>query len=68
MNIIEGIQQQQKRFREVVIPAYQSIGVAGVPAIELLLKPLLARSEKAIASGDVVEAVRVYKEMQDVEV
>jgi hypothetical protein len=67
MNLIEGIQQQQKRFREVVIPAYQEIGQAGLPALELLLKPLLERSEKAIASGDVVEAVRVYKEMQDVE-
>jgi hypothetical protein len=66
-NLIEGIQEQQQRFREEIIPAYESIGASGQLALQLLLRPLLARSERAIASGDVVEMLCVCKEMQDME-
>lgn len=67
MNLIEGIQEQQKRFREELIPAYESIGNAGQFALQLTLRPLLARSEKAIASDDVLEMLRVCQEMRNCE-
>jgi hypothetical protein len=66
-NLIEGIQEQQKRFREELIPAYESIGLAGQFALQLTLRPLLAESEKALASGDVVQMLSVCKQMQDCE-
>lgn len=68
MNLIEGIQKQQKRLREVVIPAYKSIGISGVPALVLIIEPALKASEKAIASGDVVEMLRAYQDMESIEV
>lgn len=68
MNLIEGIQREQKRLREVVIPAYISIGRAGIPALALIIEPALKASEKAIASGDVVEMMRAYQDMESIEV
>lgn len=64
-NLIEGIQEQQKRFREQLIPTYESLGLAGQFALQLTLRPLLDESEKAIASGDVVQMLSVCKQMQD---
>lgn len=65
-NLIEGIQEQQKRFHEVVIPAYESIGPSGQFALQCVIRPLLVLADVAIATGDVVAMVRVCKEMQDV--
>jgi hypothetical protein len=66
MNLIEAIQQQQTRFRDELIPAYEEIGTAGQFALQLTLKPLLTASEQAIASGDAVDMIRVLQQMRDV--
>jgi hypothetical protein len=67
MNLIEGIQQQQKRLREEIIPMYQEIGISGLPALQIIIRPLLDQSEKAIASGDAIEMICVLELMREVE-
>lgn len=67
MNLIEGIQAEQKRFREELIPAYESIGGEGKFALLFVLKPLLIQSDVAIACGDVTAMVKVLAEMRAVQ-
>jgi hypothetical protein len=65
-NLIEAIQQQQARFRDVLIPAYTEIGNAGKFCLLFVIKPLMVQADVAIATGDVVKMVEVLKEMQEV--
>ena len=64
MNLIEGIQERCNYIREVVIPEYDRLGPTGMLGKMLLLADI-AKGEKAIASDDVIEMVRVYKELID---
>ena len=63
-NLIEGIQKEQTRCREL-LKQYEAIpiesgffGIAGIGAS-------LERADKAVASGDVVEMLAAYKDLKD---
>ncbi len=62
-NLIEGIQKEQARCREL-LKLYEAIpiesgffGISGIGAS-------LERADKAVASGDVVEMLAAYKDLK----
>ena len=63
-NLIEGIQEEQTRCRDLLV-LYKAIptGGFGAAVIELALK----NSNKAIASGDAVEMLMAYNELKKIE-
>jgi len=61
-NIIEGIQAQCNRCREL-ITHYDAIGPAGAFG-KWMIQRDIAEGETAIASGDVVRMVRAYKALE----
>ena len=63
-NLIEGIQEEQKRCRDL-LALYKAIppGFLGIAVIELALK----NADKAIASGDAVEMLKSYNELKKIE-
>jgi hypothetical protein len=65
-NVIEGIQRQCNRVRDELLPAYESIGPAGKFGAAML-KLAVKNGEAAIASGDVVQMVAAYKELESCE-
>jgi len=65
VNLIEGIQQQCNRCREL-IQQYESIGPAGVFGAAMI-RGDIKDAEDAIASGDVVEMLRAYKILEGCE-
>jgi len=64
INLIEGVQKEQARCREL-LKEYEALptetGWFGVRVI----KESLQRADKAIASGDVVEMVRAYEDLKN---
>lgn len=56
---------EQKRCRDL-LTIYQSIGAPGVFGA-VVISDALARAENAMASGDVVEIVRSYQELRELE-
>jgi len=65
MNLIEGLQKEAERRRKI-LKSYEDIGVAGIFGATLL-KYDINRAEKAIANGDVVEMLSVYKKLSEAE-
>jgi len=64
MNLVEGIQGEMNRVRElrkqyVAIGSPGAFGCAGIDAE-------IRQGEKAIASGDVVEMIKAYNSLQGV--
>lgn len=66
MNLIEGLQKEANRRRDI-LPHYEAIGHAGDFGA-IFLKSDIQRAESAIAGGDVVEMLHVYKELSEAEV
>ena len=64
MNLLEGIQKEQKRLREELIPLYERIGPAGIVGI-VMMKASIDGGDRAIASGDVVEMLRACGDLQE---
>ena len=64
MNLLEGIQKEQKRLREELIPLYETIGPAGIVGIAMM-KASIDGGDRAIASGDVVEMLRACRDLQE---
>jgi hypothetical protein len=64
MNLIEGIQQKCNYIRDTIIPEYDAIGPAGRFG-KIMLQADIQKGEQAIASGDVTECLRVYKELEE---
>jgi hypothetical protein len=64
MNLIEGIQQKCNFIRETILPEYIKIGPSGAFGV-IGLREDIAKGERAIAGGDVVEMMRVYKELEE---
>jgi hypothetical protein len=62
MNIIEGIQEQNNRVREL-IKLYLSVPNGQFAAA--MMKAAIQEGEAAIASGDVVRMVAAYKELEE---
>lgn len=63
MNLVEGIQKKCNFIRETIIPVYDEIGPAGSIG-KLLLQADIERGEQAIAGGDVIEMLQVYKDLE----
>ena len=63
MNLIEGIQQQQERVRGI-IPHYEEIGMLGIFGLAML-KEAVKHGDRAIASGDTIDMLAAYKELED---
>lgn len=61
MNIIEGIQEETKRCREL-IKIYGTIQTGAFGA--MMISQDIKRGEQAIASGDVVEMIVAYKALE----
>jgi hypothetical protein len=61
MNIIEGIQGQNNRAREL-IKLYASVPNSQFAAV--MMKAAIQEGEEAIASGDAVRMIAAYKELE----
>jgi hypothetical protein len=59
VNLIEGLQAEMNRLRDVAIPEYEEIGPAAGFAV-MCMRVEIIEAEAAIAGGDVVEMLRVY--------
>jgi hypothetical protein len=65
-NLIEGLQTEMNRVREI-IKEYESLpGGAGLLASGFM-KGSIKSAERAISSGDTVEMLRSYKALQEYE-
>ena len=64
-NLVEGIQRQCNRVREL-LPHYDAIGPTGAFG-KAMLQLAIKNGEAAIASGDVVQMMAAYKELEGCE-
>jgi hypothetical protein len=65
MNIIEGIQEQQKSCMKL-IKIYESLGPVGTFG-KLAIQQEIDAADRAIAAGDVIEMMAVYKRLESCE-
>lgn len=64
-NLIEAIQKECKRVREIV-PHYEAIGPVGIFG-KTMLEGAIRKGEQAIASGEVIAMVRALDELRGCE-
>lgn len=57
------IQNEIKRVRDVLIPAYQAAGPAAAIAIQMM-RNSLDNATKALAEGNVIEIIRAYEDLK----
>lgn len=62
----EALPREMARVRDTIMPAYQSIGTSGMPALFLMRRSLDAAA-KAMAEGDVVAMIAAYKDLKGYE-
>jgi len=62
-NIIEGIQSELARVREV-LKYYEEIPQGQFGA--LMIKRTIAEAESAVAHGDVVEMIRTHQDLKEI--
>lgn len=60
----EALPREMARVRDEVMPAYQSIGVEGMPAL-FMMRAELDAATKALAEGDVVAMLRAYESLKE---
>lgn len=60
--LADGLPKQQARCREL-LEQYVEIGPPGAFAAAMI-RQALARAERAASSGDVIEMIRAYKELE----
>jgi hypothetical protein len=65
-NLIEGLLEEMNRVREI-IKIYEEVGDAGKFAIAFM-NLSIKKAEAAMATGDVVEMLRIYQELKEYEV
>ena len=58
----DALPAKMREIRETYIPAYHSIGPTGGFAIAMM-QQALTRAEQALASGDVVEMIHSFEEL-----
>jgi len=59
----EALPREMARVRDELMPLYQSIGMAGVPALTLMRISLDAAAQ-AMIEGDVVAMLRCYEDLK----
>ena len=62
MNIIEGIQKQQQRCREL-IGNYEEIGPSGSFG-KMMIQQDIDYADRAIAEGDTIEMIAAYQRLE----
>lgn len=62
----EDLPKQMARVRDDIMPAYQSIGPAGMPAL-MMMRADLDRAAKAMAEGDLPAMISAYKSLSEYE-
>ncbi|MGD1953879.1 MAG: hypothetical protein ACFBZ9_01280 [Sphingomonadales bacterium] len=65
-SLADALPEKIKWAQEQVLPAYQLIGAAGEPAIQLVIRPAINEGIDALASGDVVRMIAAYKALDDI--
>lgn len=66
MNLIEGIQAECKRHREVLIPQYEDPILNGAGAFAVMfMKEDIEEGEASIASGDIVRMCRALAKLKE---
>jgi hypothetical protein len=65
VNLIEGIQAEQARVREL-LTLYETIGPSGMFGA-MMLKQAIQHGDKSIASGDVVAMLAAHVELKGCE-
>jgi hypothetical protein len=67
MNLIEGLQSEINRVKEVKT-IYESIGVSGQLALVITINPAIKNGEAALVSDDQVKMLTALQELKDIEV
>jgi hypothetical protein len=62
-SLAEALPREMARVRDVIMPAYQSIGAPGLFALSMMRMDL-DRAAKALAAGDVIEMLSVYESLK----
>ena len=62
MNLIEGLQEEQKRCRDL-LKEYEAIGFPGVFA-STMIKQAIVKADNTIATGDVIAMLKSYEELK----
>jgi len=65
MNLIEGIQEELKRCRELKV-VYKSLGRVGLFGIAVINQSI-DRAEEAVASGDISEMIRAHRDLKKIQ-
>ena len=60
----DALPRKMKEIRDIYIPAYESIGPSARFAIAMMKRDL-DRAAKALAEGDVVEMLAVYRDLEE---
>ena len=63
MNLIEGLQKELERNREL-LRAYKEIPAGAFGAV--MIEQGIKETEKAIAEGDIVKMLACYKKLQEI--
>ena len=59
-----ALPREMARVRDKVLPAYLEVGPAGLFAVTMIRRDL-DEAARALAEGDVVAMMRVYKELKE---
>lgn len=62
----DALPKEMARIRDVVMPAYQEIGPAGMLAL-IMMRADLDKAAKAMAEGDVVEMIAALEALKSYE-
>lgn len=59
----EALPLEMARVRDQIVPEYQQIGVAGLPAL-MMMRASLDAAAKSLAEGDVIAMIRCYEDLK----
>ena len=65
-SLAEALPAKIKWANEEVLPAYESIGPAGQPAIQMVIRPAINEGIDALASGDVVRMMKAISALEEI--
>ena len=65
-SLADALPEKIKWVQQEVLPAYQSIGTAGQPAIQLVIQPAIDEGIDALASGDVTRMIRAFSALEEI--
>lgn len=63
-SLADALPRKMAEIRDVYIPAYQAIGPAGAFGVAMM-RASLDRAARALASGDVLEVIAAYRDLEE---